>query len=130
MIFFGDLALGVIVEHHPSEGESALHATTFDTIAKQAATDPSAQSVANLLGIRSPMDLKLARGTASSTADAAPHGPLMLDVPARPTLPLVGRDDLVEAAGRLLDRGSDVVLLGGLPGVGKSALAGELARIR
>jgi tetratricopeptide (TPR) repeat protein len=51
LVFHRGRALGVVVEHHLRQGDSALQAIAFDTIAKKATTDPSARSVAEALAL-------------------------------------------------------------------------------
>jgi hypothetical protein len=51
LVFYHGRAIGVVVEHHPRQGESALRAVPFDTIAKKATTDASTQFVAKMLGL-------------------------------------------------------------------------------
>ncbi|SFU10833.1 tetratricopeptide repeat protein, partial [Arthrobacter sp. ov118] len=50
-LFHHSLALGVVIEHHPAQGGSALRATAFDTIAHTAANDPEARKIADALGL-------------------------------------------------------------------------------
>lgn len=49
LIFHGGMALGVVVDHNPGQGVSALQAVTFDAIA--ADPDPAARQVADALGL-------------------------------------------------------------------------------
>ncbi|GAA1789832.1 hypothetical protein GCM10009712_41500 [Pseudarthrobacter sulfonivorans] len=57
-VFHHGLAIGVIIEHHPAQGGSALRATAFDTL--MAADDPEARRIADALGLPRPNDLVLA----------------------------------------------------------------------
>jgi len=65
LVFYRGRAIGVVVEHHPRQGDSALRAMAFDTIAKKATTDASAQRVAEILGL--PTEEMLPWATAMSS---------------------------------------------------------------
>jgi TPR repeat protein len=51
LIFHAGQAIGVVVEHHPRQGDSALRAIAFDTLARKSLTDPGARDVAQLLAL-------------------------------------------------------------------------------
>ncbi|MDF2049314.1 trypsin-like peptidase domain-containing protein, partial [Arthrobacter sp. Cr_A7] len=57
-LFHQGLAIGVIIEHHPAQGGSALRATAFDTII--VTDDPEARRIADALGLPRQNDLVLA----------------------------------------------------------------------
>lgn len=61
-------------------------------------------------------------------ADRLAAGPIRSTVPPRGSAPFHGRDDLLTEIQRVLDDTSPLVVLHGLPGVGKSELAREFAR--
>ena len=66
VVFHGGLAIGVIVEHHPRQGASAVQLVAFDQIA--ASADPTTRAVAVAIGLPAGSDLRW--------ADAAPIPPL------------------------------------------------------
>ncbi|MDN4646317.1 bifunctional trypsin-like peptidase domain-containing/SEL1-like repeat protein [Arthrobacter sp. PsM3] len=57
LLFHAGLAIGVVVEHHHRQGDSALKAMTFDRIARDAFTDPAVRGVADALGLPGPEHL-------------------------------------------------------------------------
>lgn len=62
LLFHAGLAIGVVVEHHPRQGESALRAIGFEKIAKTAAADPAARQLAEVLGLPAWDELPWAAG--------------------------------------------------------------------
>jgi tetratricopeptide (TPR) repeat protein len=75
LVFYQDCALGVVIEHHPRQGSSALLLTAFDTLVARAETDPDAGAVATALGLGPRIDLPVVRrrsgGTEQPQADRA-----------------------------------------------------------
>ncbi|MBT2612730.1 bifunctional trypsin-like peptidase domain-containing/SEL1-like repeat protein, partial [Streptomyces sp. ISL-87] len=49
LVFHADRAIGVIVEHHPRQGASAVQLVAFDTLCKHAETDQDTRQVAATL---------------------------------------------------------------------------------
>ena len=84
LVFFRDAALGVVVEHHPQQGD-AVQLIALDTVARAAAHDPGAREVADALGLSDPEALPL--------AGAEPIRALadLVEVCDGQHLPLVGR---------------------------------------
>ena len=72
LVFYRGRALGVVIEHHPRQGDSALRAMAFDTIAKKAATDPSAQLIAEALGLPAKLPVVAAQSPRSAEPNAPP----------------------------------------------------------
>jgi hypothetical protein len=68
LVFYRGRAIGVVVEHHPRQGDSALRAVAFDTIAKKATTDASARRVAEMLGLSTEEMLPWATPTSSKVS--------------------------------------------------------------
>ncbi|MFD9106642.1 trypsin-like peptidase domain-containing protein [Streptomyces virginiae] len=50
-VFHAGRAIGVIVEHHPRQGASAVQLVAFDTLRKRAETDSAARQVADTLDL-------------------------------------------------------------------------------
>ncbi|MEU4428456.1 trypsin-like peptidase domain-containing protein [Actinoplanes sp. NPDC024001] len=61
LIFHAGLALGVVIEHHPRQGAAAVQLAAFDTLLRDAETDPEAAAVAQRLGLRPDAVLPWAR---------------------------------------------------------------------
>jgi TPR repeat protein len=57
LLFHAGQAIGVVVEHHPRQGDSALRAIGFEKIAKTADTDPDARRIADALRLPGPTKL-------------------------------------------------------------------------
>ncbi|MCQ1948804.1 trypsin-like peptidase domain-containing protein [Arthrobacter sp. zg-Y859] len=51
LLFYSGRAIGVVVEHHPRQGDSALRAISFDRIAEDAETNREAHAVSEALGL-------------------------------------------------------------------------------
>ncbi|MFE7782978.1 trypsin-like peptidase domain-containing protein [Streptomyces nigrescens] len=66
LVFHAGRAIGVIVQHHPRQGASAVQLVAFDTLRKHAETDPDAQQVADALQLPPVEQLDMA------AAEAAP----------------------------------------------------------
>ena len=58
IVFCRGQAIGVVVEHHPRQGDSALRVIAFDTIMRQGLSDPAAAEIAKELGL--PTELPVA----------------------------------------------------------------------
>ncbi|MHA7191941.1 hypothetical protein ACX80N_16780 [Arthrobacter sp. MDT2-16] len=56
-LFHHGLAIGVVIEHNPAQGGSALRAIAFDTIIHTAANDPEANRIVGALGLPKQNDL-------------------------------------------------------------------------
>jgi predicted ATPase len=135
IVFYRGLAIAVVVEHHPRQGDSALRALAFDTIKTRAESDASAKNVADTLGL-STHDLPLVipepvpptraepsrrtpQRVRSRSADIKPF----MSPPETPYF--VGRDAELASLRAALDAKAPIVIHGlyGMGGVGKTTLA-------
>lgn len=57
LLFHKRRAIGIVVEHHPRQGASALRAVGFDTVARMATTEEKAKSIAKALRLPKEGDL-------------------------------------------------------------------------
>lgn len=74
LVFYRGRAIGVVVEHHPRQGDSALRAIAFDKIAREARTDPSVRLIANALGLSAEEALPLATAESGWRRRVEPTG--------------------------------------------------------
>ena len=93
LVFYCGNAIGVVTEHHPRQGDSALRMMAFDTLARKAATDPApgARGVAEALGLPNEDQLPWAGTIPIAEAAAA----------ALEEARVLSRDGELEAAARL-----------------------------
>jgi tetratricopeptide (TPR) repeat protein len=113
LAFYNDHAIGVVVEHHPRQGENAIRMIGFEPIATKS------PKISQLLALRPPAQLPQAAAEPSAP-------PLDVEVPTPKEGGLLGRDDLLDKAVTQLIGGSSVSLLSGIPGAGKTALAVQM----
>jgi hypothetical protein len=108
LVFHQGRAIGVVVEHHPRQGDNALRAVPFDRLAMRASHDESARRVAKALALASVDSLPWAASrpvkfNASRISDADPrllgvHAAIDDTPQADDGLPpYVLRDDVVDA---------------------------------
>lgn len=83
VVFYQGQAIGIVVEHHPQQGDSALQAIGFDTIAKAGAWDKETRRIASALGLPPAEALPLATSASARPSDAPPS-PQPSDVPTSP----------------------------------------------
>jgi len=127
LVFHRGLALGVIIEHHPRQGPTSVLLSAVDTLV--AALEPDAQAIAAALALS---------GNAALLPTAQPES--LTPLPSGPSRPnqlpidnvtLVGREEEVQYASSLLSTPSygqpSVVVVSGMPAVGKSALVLRVA---
>lgn len=145
-VFSGNnILMGVITEHSPPEGESAL--TVVPITAIDLLPEAEAAKWWQLLGVDHQALVRLPDGALSSLSRVEPENHIVtIDnttativfrsgerrpflAPPQPGYRLTGRDGLLDALKRRLVAGDSmpVLALNGLPGVGKTALAIELA---
>jgi tetratricopeptide (TPR) repeat protein len=116
LAFYRDQAIGVVVEHHPRQGENAIRMIGFERIAAESS------KISELLALPTlPAQLPLV-----ATGPSIP--PLDVEVPTPQEGGLLGRADLLDEAVAQLLGGTSVSLLSGLPGAGKTALAVQLTQ--
>lgn len=127
LVFYHGLALGIIVEHHPRQGASALRVAPFGALAS--ASDPPTHALAAALDLPALADLPEATQFVLNSLLAAPAAQ---EAPSQlPSLDidLKGRDaDCAEVVDRLTHNLADsgglpVVLVSGTPGIGKTSVA-------
>ena len=58
-VFYAGFAIGIIVEHHPRQGSSAVQLISFDQLVEWSDTDPGTRQVATALGVASLESLEL-----------------------------------------------------------------------
>jgi Trypsin-like peptidase domain/WD domain, G-beta repeat len=72
LVFHAGRALGVVVEHHPRQGSTAVQLEAFDTLRKEAEADEATQQVADAIGLP-PVD-RMPWAVASGVPNV-PNGP-------------------------------------------------------
>jgi tetratricopeptide (TPR) repeat protein len=118
VVFHEDLALGVIVEHHPRQGASSVRLLPFDRLL----SGPDTAALAAVLGL----------GAGLADVAPPPSRPAVVDTLVPPPAVLVGRTHelaQLRAAIPAVDGTGQraVVAVHGMGGVGKSALARAFA---
>ncbi|MEX5271543.1 NB-ARC domain-containing protein [Kocuria sabuli] len=133
LLFYGQQAIGVVVEHHPRQGEAALRARTIDALVEASEKDHVAELIARLLNLKSLDDLQWAVKDTGRQADDV-GSKVALQTLGSATVPIlrsggiVGRESLLDSIETQILSDTNVALLSGLPGVGKTALAVSAAR--
>jgi tetratricopeptide (TPR) repeat protein len=125
LVFYRGLALGVVIQHHPRQGPTSVLLSAFDTLASS--RDPNSRAMAAALEMTEAAELHVAQ--------PEPAEPISMVSGLRPNqLPIdnsafVGRQDEIEAVAGYLSPHEDgsLVVVSGMPGVGKSALALRVA---
>jgi hypothetical protein len=130
LVFYHGDAIGIVVEHHPRQGDSALRAIAFDTFARRALTDSEAAQIATALGLPAEEAMPYAVSSPEAPGVRTPGGlPVRRQAPPpSPPGTAVPRPRLAAAAlSALRDGPSPLVALVGPGGFGKSVLAMQVA---
>ncbi len=84
LVFHAGYAIGVVVEHHPRQGATAVQLCGFDQLVQTAATDEGTSRVASLLGLTA--HTKLPFATATPVQELAELVDILLDDGQLPTV--------------------------------------------
>jgi WD40 repeat protein len=140
VVFYRGQAIGVVVEHHPRQGDSALRVIAFDTITERGLSDPAAAEIVRELGLTTKEWLPVAASSPITLGNAPVNARNRRDIDAILDLTgqLQGRDEelrkIQEFArskrkpiqdGSLSDTG--YLWYEGPPLAGKSSLLAEVA---
>jgi WD40 repeat protein len=125
LVFYAGVALGVVVQHQPRQGSSALRLVPFDRIA--AATSPETQALAAALGLPSRDELPLVPREEDAGEPAAPAGDIDISQERARHGTIHGRQQVFETVlGWIADAPKGWILVKGGPGTGKSAILSAL----
>jgi hypothetical protein len=72
MVFYQGRAIGIVVEHHPRQGDSALQAIGFDVLARAAFEEKAARRIATVLHLPAEEAMPWAMSAPAHTGDMAP----------------------------------------------------------
>lgn len=132
LVFFRDVAIGVVVEHNPQQGDTSLRIRPLETLTT--AEDPAAVAIAKRLGLPDRNRLRLVRGTDRQLVGDPRHdAPCQLRTPAKD---FTGREEEVEQLVDALRRHAEgdeadlaIAVISGMPGVGKTELAVQVGHV-
>ena len=129
LVFHQGVALGVVIEHHPRQGRSAVRIMPVQRIAAAAAGgDADAIAMASALGLSLADELPLVTPWSPSPPSRIPHRVWQVPFPVDPDF--VGRDEEMAALTTALAPGTRTVVtqaISGLGGIGKTQLAAHVA---
>jgi len=128
LVFLRGVALGVVIEHHPRQGRSAIRIMPVERVAALASVNADAAAVASALGLPPADELPLVDSWPQHSPNPTFGKVWRIPFPIDPDF--VGRDQEMTALSATLAPGSRTVItqaISGLGGIGKTQLAAHVA---